>query len=171
MKKIWFGVIVLLLTTTVFAKIGVKDQEVETSLIVGLLTDKDFKFDPIYPFFGVVVDIHALDFILISPEFAFYFPKLFNTDDNFYLAPGITINFSPGDPGTFFVGGGISKRFNIFTPPGSPTIAVPLDLKLNFGLRTHNRKLRLGGYILTPFKDTFKTMAFGLYIGFGFFFT
>jgi hypothetical protein len=173
MKKIQLGFIIFILATTIFAQSGVKDQEMEVSIFAGLLTDKDFTLSPLTFAGGMVMDVHLFDFIMISPEMIAIFAKNGTEmqDRSGRMGVGISMNFTPGYPGVFYFGGGVLKRF--WFPNEMKThdsfMPVPLELKLNAGIRTHNRKLRLGFYMLTPFNDLFKSMTFGLYLGFGVF--
>jgi hypothetical protein len=131
-------------------------QSIDVSANFGVLTAKDFKFNPLTLSGNVVLDISVGSYIMISPECTLYGNSKLQSA-SLVLAPGGTINFTTGQ---IFLGAGIVKEFWL----KQTDISVPLEMKLQIGVRAS--KYRLGAYMLTFFDEMFTDMAFGFTLGF-----
>jgi hypothetical protein len=131
-------------------------QSIDVSANFGVLTAKDFKFNPLVLSGNVVLDVSVGNFIMISPECTLYGNSKLQSA-SLVLAPGGTINFTTSQ---LYFGAGIVKEFWL----KQTDLAIPLELKLQIGVRAS--KYRLGAYLLTVFDDLFKELSFGFTIGF-----
>jgi hypothetical protein len=153
--------------TEVAPRAAVRREEPRTSagsamhfgINFGIITDDTFSFDPIMWTAGAELDFQFGNFLMLSPEvmlvgYKFEF-KVFT------LYPAVILNFTPG---SFFLGGGITKGFYF----GSGTSgSTDFALKLNAGFLSSSMKLT--AYLITPFNNLFKSgMAVGATLGFRF---
>ena len=134
-------------------------QEMNLYVNVGLVTDKEFTFDPFLWSGGVSLDIHLGQQLMLSPECNVIFEGF--KFDTMWLQPGVLVNLKLS---SLFVGAGITKRFKLT----DNVFASELLLKLNGGFS--GKKYRLVAYIETPFDNIFGKYAIllGAQLGFVF---
>lgn len=156
MKKAIFLLCAILLVTGLEAA-GANKMTID--LNVGVLTDKDLSFSPIFWSLGAELDIPLGKIMFISPELLFVSYKF--EFKNFLVFPGALLNVKLG---SFFAGGGVTKVF--FLSGGTMTeIPDAFFLKVNAGLISEN--LKITAYIDTPFtSEAFKDFLFGITLGF-----
>jgi hypothetical protein len=155
MKKAIFLLCAVLMVTGLEAG----SNKMTIDLNVGLLTDKDLSFNPIFWSLGAELDIPLGKIMFISPELLFVSYKF--EFKHFLVFPGALLNVKFG---SFFAGGGVTKAF--FLSGGTMTeIPDAFFLKVNAGLISDN--LKITAYIDTPFtSEAFKDFIFGITLGF-----
>jgi hypothetical protein len=159
MKKLIIGAVLIASLVAMFPREASAAGPFNFYVRSGVLTDKNFSFDPFLWTIGANLDLNLGPILMISPECDVIVYKFsFNP---VWLAPAVTVNFRASG---FYAGGGIGKFLLI----GSGyTLSSDLLLKLNAGFKTDSFKLQ--AYLWTPFSDeAFSDIVFGLTIGFGF---
>jgi len=155
MKKVIFLLCVMLLVTGLEAN----SNKMTIDLNVGVLTDKDLSFSPLFWSLGAELDIPLGKIMFLSPELLFVSYKF--EFEHFLVFPGVLLNVKFG---SFFAGGGVTKAF--FLSGGTMTeIPDAFYLKVNGGLISDN--LKITAYLDTPFtSEAFKDFIVGATIGF-----
>jgi hypothetical protein len=125
----------------------------------GVLTDKNFSFDPFLWTAGANIDFNIGSTLILSPEcdvivYKFNFKPL-------WLAPAVLLNLNLGG---FYLGGGLGKLLVI----GSGyDLTSDFLLKFNAGIKSGGFKLQ--AYLWTPLgNEAFKDIAIGANLGLGF---
>ena len=155
MKKAIFLMCAILMVTGLKAA-GANKMTIDIN--VGVLTDKDLSFSPLYWSLGGELDIPLGKIMFISPEIIFVSYKFAFKD--FLVFPGALLNVKFG---SFFAGGGVAVPF--WLSGGTTTQLDDPSLKVNAGLMSES--LKITAYIITPFTDqAFKDFVFGITLGF-----
>lgn len=148
MKKCLIAFILAgLASTAVFA------QDLGFCLNLGLGTDQSFSFNPIILSGGAEFDFHIGEILMVSPEAILLTDTKFK---DFLLIPAVSLNVTPS---ILLFGAGIAKVFVL-----GGDLSSDFMLKLNGGLRAGN--MRISAYMLSDFKEIFKTFFFGIQLGF-----
>jgi len=148
-------------TCLVLAFVSAQDlsaQAVDISWNIGVITSKDFKFDPFLWMEGLTYDFYLTRRLSLSPEI---FTTVHNLDfRNTILSPAILLNYQGSG---FFFGGGATKWWYLGSTVEG---ALPTDVlcKLNVGLVV--RGLKLTVFVVTPFNAFFNTMWVGATLGY-----
>ena len=149
--------IVLLCGLMLVSGVHAAGSQMNFGLNFGIMTQDNFKFDPIMWTVGAELDFQLNDYVMLSPEVTLVGYKF--AFKEFLLFPGAVLNFTAR---SFFVGGGITKGFYIGS--GDTTEITDVALKLNAGLLTDS--IKLTAYIITPFNGIFEAMIIGATLGF-----
>lgn len=156
MKKIFILSIGLLLFFFISSQnLSAWDEGLIFSLNGGVLTNEDFKFDPLLWTAGFNLDFHFSDFLMLSPEFYAIIPD--TEFDEATLAPAALLNLKFS---SLFVGAGVTKWFYVEGESSD------LLFKGNLGLR--GNYIRLVFFTVTDFDNFFGRYAYWLGATLGF---
>jgi hypothetical protein len=155
MKKALFAI--LMIVAVAFA--GAPKAEAQSlSLNFGTVTDSSLSFKPFLWLAGATIDIPLGPILSLCPEGSIVVHDF--DFGAFFFAPAVMLNVNAAG---LYVGAGVTKLFLV----GSEVSGAPssdFSLKLNAGFQ--GSSLRLNVFLITSFKDAFKSSAVGATLGF-----